>query len=359
MKSVKLLSIVGARPQFIKLSPLYKELNKKFTNIIVHTGQHYDTNMSDVFFKELNIKQPDFNLDVRSNTHGVQTGKIIERLDPIIDEIDPDLVLVYGDTNSTIAGALCAVKKDYDVCHIEAGVRSWDMTMPEEINRVLTDRISKYLFCPTDEAVKNLSIEGIKHIYNPFIKSDVYYSGDLMVDVFNTYIPHTAVIPDISPYNVLTIHRASNTTKFNLHKIFNAISLINETFIFPIHPRTQKLINDISMQIPSNIITIDPIGYIDMLQLMRNSQKIFTDSGGLQKEAYLLKKPCITLRNTTEWSGTQKGGWNVLTGVDENKIYQSATIDIVRTSYQDNLFIPGAKNISDSITNILVKKNGL
>lgn len=318
---MKIISIVGARPQFIKCAPLSRELRKVHQEILVHTGQHYDHDMSDIFFEELNIPKPDYNLGVGSGNQGEQTGKMLTEIEKVLIKEKPDLMLVYGDTNSTLAGALAAVKLRIRIAHVEAGLRSFDRSMPEEINRVLTDHISDILFCPTQTAVDNLGKEGITR--------GVHLVGDVMLDALeynkNVAEKKSNIIEKLGlergKYLVITIHRPSNTDSHeNMSNIIKALHEIREAVVFPVHPRTRKYMHKYSLDIPANIRLIEPLGYLDMLKLMAGARKILTDSGGMQKEAYILKIPCIMLRKNTEWIETLEGGWNVLVGANRDKI---------------------------------------
>ena len=325
-KKVKILIVAGARPNFIKIAPLIEEIKKhpQMRYVLVHTGQHYDFEMSQIFFQDLKIPKPDYNLGVGSGTHAWQTAKIMERLEPLILKENPDLVIVVGDVNSTLAGALTAAKLNIPVAHIEAGVRSFDFSMPEEINRVLTDRISTFLFCPTKTAVENLKREGIK--------KGVYNVGDIMYDTFLKYIKIAQTKSQIlkrlnlkpKTYLLLTLHRPSNVDNpDNLQRILEAVGKSGEKIVFPVHPRTKKQLKKLkrlsTFQL-ANFQFIDPVSYINMLCLEKNAKKIITDSGGVQKEAYWAKVPCITLRNTTEWVETVKTNWNILVGENKNKL---------------------------------------
>lgn len=323
---MRIISIVGARPQLIKCAPLSKELRKRNEEKIIHTGQHYDTEMSDIFFDELGIPLPDYNLEVGSGSHGEQTGKMLIGIEKILFHEETDLVLLYGDTNSTISGALAASKLGINVAHVEAGLRSFDRSMPEETNRILTDHISDLLFCPTQCAVSNLKNEGIT--------SGVYLVGDVMQDALLLYLAiarkESKILKKlnigVNEYIVTTIHRPSNTdNKENLKNIMEALERLNMKVVFPVHSRTEKYLKEYGYweKIPSNIIIINPLGYLDMLQLMSNACKILTDSGGIQKEAYMLGKPCITLRESTEWVETIDSGWNVLVGANTEKIVEA------------------------------------
>jgi UDP-N-acetylglucosamine 2-epimerase len=279
--------------------------------------------MSEIFFKELNIPEPDYNLEIGSGSHGEQTGKMLIEIEKILHKERPDLVLVYGDTNSTLAGALAASKLHIKLAHVEAGLRSFDRTMPEEINRVLTDHISNLLFCPTETAVLNLKNEGIT--------TRVYNVGDVMLDAleYNIKIAEekATVLDDLSlspkEYMVATAHRASNTNSSNnLSSIVNAFCDVDFPIVFPVHPRTEKYLKQYGLwgKLCENVKIIPPLGYLEMLKLMAHSRKILTDSGGVQKEAYMLGVPCITMRENTEWVETVDEGWNVLVGVDYEKI---------------------------------------
>jgi UDP-N-acetylglucosamine 2-epimerase (non-hydrolysing) len=323
---IKILTIVGTRPNFIKISPLFKEFrNHKIINpILVHTGQHYDFEMSQIFFQDLKIPKPNYNLGVGSDSHAWQTAKIMEKLEPVLLKEKPNLVIVVGDVNSTLAGALTAAKLHIPVAHIEAGLRSFDKKMPEEINRILTDHISDFLFCPTKNAVENLTKEGIK--------KGIYEVGDIMYDTFLKNIQiaqkNSKVLKKLKlkpkNYFLLTLHRPQNVDNpENLKKILRAVRESREKIIFPVHPRTKnslKQVSELTMKQYNNVSFIGPLGYLEMLTLEKNSKKILTDSGGIQKEAYWLKVPCITLRKETEWKETVKAGWNILVGYDKNKI---------------------------------------
>jgi len=323
---MKIISIVGARPQFIKYAPVSRELKKTHDDILVHTGQHYDYEMSKLFFEQLNIPKPKYNLNVGSGSHGIQTGRMLIEIEKVLLKEKPDFVFVFGDTNSTLAGALASVKLHIPSGHIEAGLRSFDKYMPEEINRILTDHSSDILFVPTKTAVKNLNKENIT--------DGVYLTGDVMFDalLYNIKIAEKSKILEkmnvkSGQYLLVTIHRQSNTDNVNnLSNILEALSKVEEKIIFPIHPRTMRFIKNYKLQekIKDNIEIIKPLGYIDFLFLEKNAKKIFTDSGGIQKEAYLLKVPCITLRNNTEWIETVEDNWNILVGFNREKILDAA-----------------------------------
>lgn len=308
---MKVLSIVGARPQFIKLAPLIRPLAQALESVLVHTGQHYDEAMSDQFFQELSLPKPHYHLGVGSGPHGAQTGQIMERLEATVLEEKPDVVLVFGDTNSTLAGALVAAKLHLPVAHVEAGLRSFNRRMPEEINRVVTDHLSKWLFTPSDTARWNLEREGIVE--------GVYTVGDIMVDALHDSLtrPSTVPIPE-EPFLLLTVHRAENTDDpERLGAIFETLERHGERILFPCHPRTR---NKLGRELGGRIQMMPPLGHRDTLELARRARLVLTDSGGLQKEAYLLETPCVTLRPETEWVETVDCGWNRLTDADPTRI---------------------------------------
>lgn len=323
----KVLTVVGARPQFVKCAPVSKILRKHVTEILIHTGQHYDNNLSHIFFDQLNIPKPEMNLDVGSDTHAVQTGRMMIGLEKTLCEFKPAMILIYGDTNSTLAAALTAAKLHIPVAHIEAGLRSYNMQMPEEINRILADKLSSLLFCPTLTAVNNLEKEGIQN--------GVYNVGDVMYDAIlqNASIAeeksNVLEILGLKPdgYYLATIHRAENTDNAeNLKNILSAFSELNKLVLLPIHPRTHKIINEkgLKSSLGKNVKIIEPLSYLDMIAAQKNAHKILTDSGGMQKEACFLKRPCITLRKETEWVETTEMGVNVLTGTSPEKIIDAA-----------------------------------
>ncbi len=319
MKTI--VSIVGARPQFIKAAPVSRALTSHFNEVMIHTGQHYDYEMSDLFFKEMDMRQPDFNLGIGGGTHGAQTGMMLIELEKVMSSVKPDCILVYGDTNSTLAGALTAAKAGTPLAHVEAGLRSYNRAMPEEVNRVLTDHVSTWLFCPTDVAVQNLKKEGI-------VKG-VHQIGDVMYDALlhNLEIARekSQILARMSlkkgEYALATVHRAGNTdNRNNMQSILDALGLLPTRVIFPVHPRTRKRIEEWELAVNSNVSLIEPLGPLDILQLLENANCILTDSGGMQREAYLLGARCITLREETEWVETVSAGWNSLAGVDAKRI---------------------------------------
>ncbi len=318
---MKVLTIIGARPQFIKAAVVSRILRQKNTEVMVHTGQHYDYLMSDVFFSELEIPKPDHNLQVGSAKHSEQTGEMLIRLEPVFEQEKPDFVLVYGDTNSTLAGALVASKLHIPVAHVEAGLRSFNREMPEEINRVLTDHVSQLLFCSSQQGVDNLKLEGITN--------GVHIVGDVMYDAILKYIglaeKKSGVLSTLNleagKYLLATIHRAENVDDSErLFDILETLAMTGETVVFPSHPRTLKAIKSADFSLGKNIQLVEPVGYLDMLWLEKNARMILTDSGGVQKEAYWLGVPCVTFRRETEWVETVQAGWNIVAGVDRSNI---------------------------------------
>lgn len=321
-------TIIGARPQFIKEAPVALALRENFKEIIIHTGQHYDRNMSRVFFEDMAIPEPDYNLNIGSGLHGEQTGRMLAGIEEVLIKEKPDYVLVYGDTNSTIAGALAAVKLQIPVGHIEAGLRSFNRSMPEEINRIATDRIADHLFCPTEHAVSLLSKEGMT--------ANAYLTGDVMYDACLHFLPLSEQKSDIlhtlglteKEYLLLTIHRPSNTDNPETFlSILKAVAESPWSVVFPRHPRTKNVMKNPAVQRillkAKHLKVIEPVGFLDMLQLENHALKILTDSGGVQKEAFFMGKPCITLRTETEWVETVEAGYNVITGADPEKIVRA------------------------------------
>ncbi|MBN1501067.1 MAG: UDP-N-acetylglucosamine 2-epimerase (non-hydrolyzing) [Spirochaetes bacterium] len=350
----KIVTIVGARPQFIKaavISRLIKsEYSENFQEILVHTGQHYDQNMSDVFFDEMQIPRPDINLEIGSGSHGKMTGRMLEKIEDVLVKEDPHFLMVYGDTNSTIAGALAASKLHIPVIHVEAGLRSFNMKMPEEQNRILTDHISNYLFCPTQTAIDNLLKEGITE--------GVFKTGDIMLDASLYYrkllktIESKLSIPQ-KKFILATLHRAENTD--DPEKLNNIISALSESsfpVVLPIHPRTRKMMQNIGVKLSGNVNLIDPVGFFDMLRLETACSMIVTDSGGVQKEAYFFKKPCITMREQTEWVETVESGWNILVGSDKDKI-----LDAINNFKSSEIYpeLYGNGNAGQEILDVLLK----
>lgn len=332
---MNIITVIGARPQFIKAAVLSRYLRDNpslgIKETLVHTGQHYDSNMSDVFFKEMDIPQPDVNLHLGSGTHAKMTGAMLAGIEELILERKPDALLVYGDTNSTLAGALAASKLLVPVIHVEAGLRSFMMTMPEEQNRRLTDHLSTYLFCPTQTAVRNLASEGINDcgvdVKPTADNKRVCMTGDIMYEASLYYRSHNNVQVPENDKNciLLTIHRQENTDNpERLAAIVNAINeLTNERFVFPVHPRTRKILAQNNLQFDSHVKLIDPIGYFEMIAYEETCKCVLTDSGGVQKEAFFFEKPCITMRDTTEWVELVESGWNTLTGAETSKIIKT------------------------------------
>lgn len=318
---MKIITVVGARPQFIKAAVVSRALRQAHEEILVHTGQHYDKDMSDIFFKELHIPHPDYNLEVGSGSHASQTARIMTGIEQLLFTVNPDCVLIYGDTNSTLAAALAAVKVHIPVAHVEAGLRSFNMDMPEEINRILSDRISHWLFCPTETAVSNLKAEGmvtnVFHIGDVMCDAVLYYSAQIDMHeaayFFDRLQPLFAYERPEKWY-LATIHRAENTDDLQkLEEILAAFELLPHRVIFPVHPRTRTAAQDIiARKDYKNTILTHPVGYIDMLFFAKNAVKTITDSGGLQKETYILNTPCVTIRDQTEWVETLNGNLNVL-----------------------------------------------
>lgn len=333
---MKILTIVGARPQFIKAAAVSRAIathnqhhpNQPVYEVLVHTGQHYDWNMSKVFFEQMQIPQPDYHLDIGGLSHGAMTGRMLEKIEAVILSEKPDLVLVYGDTNSTLAGALASVKLHVPVAHVEAGLRSYNQRMPEEVNRVLTDQISRWLFCPTETAVKNLEREGIPDRGQVIVNN----VGDVMYDAVLYYQkiaqPTDAIaslINDNESFYLATVHRAENTDDpVRLNNIIGALKIISETIpvVLPLHPRTRKFLKNQDI-LPIRLI--EPVGYFDMITMLSKCKGVFTDSGGLQKEAYFFHKPCITLREETEWVELVEYGFNILVGAEVDKIISAET----------------------------------
>jgi UDP-N-acetylglucosamine 2-epimerase len=323
---VKVVSIVGARPQFIKAAPVSRALRKAHTEVLVHTGQHYDDNMSAVFFDELALPPPDYDLGVGSGPHGAQTGAMLARIEEVLLAEQPGWVLVYGDTNSTLAGALAAAKLHIPVAHVEAGLRSFNRAMPEEINRVVADHLSDLLFCPSQTAVDNLAAEGVTR--------GVHLVGDVMAESLAFAAERARVRSTIlerlelteKHFLLATVHRAENTDDpVRLQNILVAFAQIRETIVFPIHPRTRKALEALGnpQSAIHNLQLLEPVGYLDMVRLEQSARMILTDSGGIQKEAYWLGVPCVTLRDETEWVETVQAGWNVLVGADTARILQA------------------------------------
>ena len=338
---MKILTVVGARPQFIKAATVSRAIrhfnssgNVLINERIIHTGQHYDSKMSDVFFEEMDIPKPDFRLDCGNLNHGAMTGRMLEGLEAIIKEEKPNFVLVYGDTNSTLAGALAASKLRVPVAHVEAGLRSFNMKMPEEVNRILTDRISSCLFCPTQTAVKNLEKEGFPFPAIDKNAQEVTWVGDVMLDATLFYAEKAKRSHSLEQwgleekkYALCTIHRAENTDDpGRIRSIFTALAQLNEELpiILPLHPRTRKVLSQTgNAGLVKDFKVVEPLSYLETQRLEMSAKVILTDSGGMQKEAFFHKVPCITLREETEWIETLDFGANLLVGADEFRILKS------------------------------------
>jgi len=389
---MKIVTIVGARPQFIKAASVSRAIQafnekgsltdrlsskKKIREIFVHTGQHYDDLLDRVFFEELELPKPDYHLGVGSGSHARQTGVMMERIETVLEREKPEFVVVYGDTNSTLAGALAAAKLNIPVAHVEAGLRSYKRTMPEEINRLLTDHLSTLLFCPTAQAVRNLLKEGIKNGRTTIVKK----VGDVMYDSILYYSKlageKSTILKDLGlslslglftpnsklqtpNYYLATLHRAENTDDpRRLESILRALSEIGKKLpvVLPLHPRTRKMIKDYDLFPKSKgIRLIEPVSYLNMLNLEKNAKAILTDSGGVQKEAYWLKVPCFTLREETEWVETVRGGWNVLVGTRVKRILEEMNQAERRKRIKKGVNIFGNGRASEKIVQILVRK---
>lgn len=360
---MKIVTVVGARPQFIKAAAVSRILRKDFTEILVHTGQHYDANMSDIFFDELEIPRPDYNLGVGSGSHAKQTADILVKTEEILEKEKPDYLLVYGDTNSTFAAALAASKLLIPVIHVEAGLRSFNMDMPEEQNRILTDHISSILFCPTDTAVENLMKENITR--------NVYQIGDVMCDAVQYYSKKMESISeetireklhflydrkDIEKrWYLATMHRAENTQNIDkIQEVLSAFEELEAPVIFPVHPRIRKYIDTLQQEnCYKNICFVEPLGYLEMLYFTKGAVKVVTDSGGLQKEAYMLGRNVVTLREQTEWLETLTGNHNILCKISKEDILHTIKREDIETDFDDRIY--GNGKASEKICNILDK----
>jgi UDP-GlcNAc3NAcA epimerase len=375
---MKVVTIVGARPQFIKAEAVTRacqrynqrcRFNRRLQEILIHTGQHYDYLMDKIFFEELDLPKPNYHLGVGSGSHGRQTGMMLERIEAVLVKEKPEVVVVYGDTNSTLAGALSAAKLNIPVAHVEAGLRSFNRTMPEEINRLLTDHLSTFLFCPTDQAVRNLLREGIKDGKGKMVKK----VGDVMYDSILYYLKlserKSTILKDlgfdtshesrVTSYYLATLHRAENTDDpKRLESILKALNEIgrNTPVVLPLHPRTKKMIETYHLFSEfKNIKFIEPVSYLNMLKLEKNAKAILTDSGGVQKEAYWLKVPCLTLREETEWVETIKSGWNVLVGIGVKRIVKEVSHTEKRRRYLKGNRVFGDGKASQKIVQILIR----
>jgi UDP-GlcNAc3NAcA epimerase len=346
---MKFFSIVGARPQFIKLAPLSAALQQQHQEYIVHTGQHYDYAMSEKIFEDLGIRKPDIHLEIGAGGQTEQIAAMMLKLEAAMLEKKPDVVIVFGDTNSTLAGALIAAKLTIPIIHIEAGLRSFNRGMPEEINRIVTDHVSKYLFAPTPTAVANLKNEGLEKV--------TYLTGDIMVDTMKNSIAvalkKSAIMQQLQlqpqSFSLLTMHRHYNVDDSGIMEhILTQLGQLEDKIIFPVHPRTRKML-PASFTVPQNIVLTEPQGYLDFIALQHAANKIITDSGGIQKEAYILRKPCITLRTETEWVETVQAGWNLLVQpTDADIANKIATFN--PPQQQENIF---GENVTAQMLNII------
>ncbi len=331
----KILTVVGARPQFVKAAALSRALKKlNIEEVLVHTGQHFDENMAEIFFRQMDIPQPKYNLGINSLSHGAMTGRMLEEIEKVLIAEKPSVVVVFGDTNSTLAGALAASKLHIPVAHVEAGLRSFNMKMPEEINRILTDRISNYLFCPTEVAIKNLQSEGFDNF-----DININNSGDVMYDVALYYSrfsgERSTIINNLGlnrkPFILTTLHRQENTDDLvRLNSIISALNYLSKDFqiVLPVHPRTRKILQNENIKL--NFEPIDPVGYFDMIELLKHCKMVITDSGGVQKEAFFFRKHCLVARDETEWTELVDLGYNFMVGAETEKII--STIEKVATS---------------------------
>jgi UDP-GlcNAc3NAcA epimerase len=327
---MRVCSIVGARPQFVKAAVVSRELRAVGEEILVHTGQHYDRELSDVFFEELDIPAPDYNLGVESDTHGRQTARMIAAIEPVVEETEPDVLLLYGDTNSTLAGAIVGSKCDVIVAHVEAGLRSDNREMPEEVNRILTDHASDLCFAPSERAVDTLRAEGIT--------DGVHWTGDVMYDnvlaVQDRVADRSSILADLGlsadEFVLATVHRQGNTDdRAKLESILDGLSTSPLPVVFPAHPRTVDRLEEYGLweRATDEFELIEPLGYLDFVRLLETADRVVTDSGGVQKEAFFLETPCVTLREETEWIETVDCGWNELVGADADAIYEALRAD--------------------------------
>lgn len=354
----KIFTVVGARPQFIKaavVSRAFLENSFDTQEVMVHTGQHYDNNMSDIFFDELTIPHPKHHLGVGGGTHGQNTGRMLEKLEALMQLEKPDWVLVYGDTDSTLAGALAASKLHIPLAHVEAGLRSFNRRMPEEINRVVTDHVSSVLFAPTDVSLNNLLREGVA-------SNKIKVVGDVMFDAAIFYrgsakrpITASAELLGSRQFILCTIHRAENTNSMSrMRGILTGLSTSSLPIVLPIHPRTKMRLKEMGLEFPSNVYVIDPVSYLEMVWLEINCQMVITDSGGVQKEAYFHSRPCITMRDETEWAELVDLGVNLLVGVDEIKISEALSKDLSNINFQ-NPNVYGEGNAGQKIAKYLTE----
>lgn len=344
----KILTIIGARPQFIKASVVSMAIAKteRLKEVIVHTGQHFDANMSEIFFDELGMGEPDYRLDINGGHHGDMTGRMLAGIERVLQQENPDCVLVYGDTNSTLAGALAAAKLHIPVAHVEAGLRSFNMSMPEEVNRILTDRLSNILFCPTKASIENLEKEGFPYTVGNNLLQQVVQVGDVMQDSAEFFSAHSAPPDDFAlpdGFVLATIHRAENTDSLHrLSTILAALDIVAETtpVVLPLHPRTKNILTKNGL-CPRNITQIPPVGYLQMLWLLQHCGLVVTDSGGVQKEAFFMRKACVTLRDQTEWVELLEAGVNELVGADQENITAAISRNLGRKIDDENALYGG------------------
>lgn len=362
MKSI--LTVIGARPQFIKAAAVSKALknHNQLQEILLHTGQHFDANMSDIFFEQMHIPKPAHQLNIHGGSHGEMTGKMLMEIEKVLLQEKPDMVMVYGDTNSTLAGALAAAKLHIPVAHVEAGLRSYNRQMPEEINRILTDQISRFLFCPTKAAVENLHKEGF---LNPPQNRlyEIIQSGDVMQDSSLLFAPFAELpenIKELSLSNgfiLATLHRAENTDNImRLQEIVEALNQLHQNtlpVVLPLHPRTRKVIQEKGLSL--QVHTIEPLGYLQMLACLKNCSLVLTDSGGVQKEAFFFAKPCVTMRDETEWVELIENGVNVLAGAEKDKLMQNVQTMLGKSISDDDSLYGGGK-ASEKIVQALQTK---
>ena len=355
---IKIVTIVGARPQFIKAAVLSREFQKHsdVKEIIIHTGQHFDNNMSDIFFSQMNIPKPNYNLNINGLNHGAMTGQMLEKIESILIDESPDWVIVYGDTNTTLAGSLAAKKLKIKLIHIESGLRSFNNLMPEEINRIITDRISDVLFCPSSNSIKNLLAEGFDKY-----QCEIINSGDIMLDA-SKYYSDKSVKPKIDIGNefvLCTIHRENNTDDLiKLKEIFSALEEISKSckVVLPLHPRTKAKLMYINYDFDrSSIKFISPLGYLEMIWMLKNCNLVITDSGGLQKEAYFFNKYCITLREETEWTELISNNVNTLCGSNYEKILSTFRLYIKLGEITNSLMLYGTGNSANIIYNKIIE----
>ena len=359
---MKIVTILGARPQFIKAGSVSREIQRKknagsdINEVIIHTGQHYDVNMSEIFFEEMKIPKPNYHLGIGGKSHGAMTGQMIEKIESILVNEQPDVVMVYGDTNSTLAGAIAASKLHIKIAHIEAGLRSYNLNMPEEVNRILTDRISSWLFCPTSTAIDNLKKEGVTDWgtgVSTILTGDVMQDGALF---YKQYAKKPESLQLADKYILCTIHRAENTDiperLVSIIEALNEIALTKQV-VLPLHPRTKKIIANQGIDI-SRLTIIEPVGYLNMVWLISNCELVMTDSGGLQKEAFFFSKRCITLRDETEWVELVSNGVNVLVGANKQSIIQAYSDAINKKQLAMNINLYGNGQASEKIVDVLL-----